>query len=216
MSSIKSADQAEFGPPAPRNAATRCSRFSDRTGSPITSEHLTIMARRRQGRRWIICAAPAFFVQKSFFVQSPLEDLRHDGAQYTLRFAEKGGKAREIPVRHDLERLLLAYIDAAGITSGPLFRSAAGKTGLLTDRAMTAIDICRMMKRRLKDAGLATRYSPHSFRVTTITDLLEQDVPLEDVQYLAGHADSRTTRLYDRSHRKVTRNLVERISIELD
>jgi hypothetical protein len=31
----------------------------------------------------------------------------------------------------------------------------------------------------------------------TITDLLEQGVPLEDVQRLAGHADPRTTGLYD-------------------
>ena len=33
------------------------------------------------------------------------------------------------------------------------------------------------------------------------------------VQYLAGHADPRTTRLYDRRQKKVTRNIVERISI---
>jgi len=45
-----------------------------------------------------------------------------------------------------------------------------------------------MMKRRLKDAGLFVRLSPHSFRVTTITDLLGQGVALEDVQRLAGHA----------------------------
>jgi integrase/recombinase XerD len=146
-----------------------------------------------------------------------LEDLRDDGTQYTLRFAEKGGKAREIPVRHDLERLLLAYIQAAGITEGPLFRTTKRKTGILTGKSMTAIDMCRMMKRRLKEAGLPTHYSPHSFRVTTITDLLEQkEVSLEEVQYLAGHADPRTTRLYDRSGRKVTRNLVERISIDLE
>ena len=31
-----------------------------------------------------------------------------------------------------------------------------------------------------------------------ITDLLTQEVPLEDVQCLAGHSDPRTTRLYDR------------------
>ena len=78
---------------------------------------------------------------------------------------------------------------------------------------MTAGDIARMVKRRMKDAGLPSRLSPHSFRVTTITDLLDQGVPLEDVQNLAGHADPRTTRLYDRRKRKVTRNIVERISI---
>ena len=62
-----------------------------------------------------------------------------------------------------------------------------------------------MMKRRLKAAGLPTHFSPHSFRVTTVTDLLEQNMPLEDVQYLAGHSDPRTTRIYDRRRRKVTR-----------
>ena len=49
--------------------------------------------------------------------------------------------------------------------------------------------------------------------MTTITDLLEQGVALEDVQRLAGHADPRTTRLYDRRDKKITRIIVERISI---
>src|SRR4051812_47267920 len=136
-----------------------------------------------------------------------------DGSQHTLRFAEKGGKSREIPVRHDLEQFLLDYIRAAGVTEGPLFRTANRKTKTLTRNPMTGIDICRMMKRRLKAAGLPTHFSPHSFRVTTVTDLLEQNVPLEDVQYLAGHSDPRTTRIYDRRRRQVTRNIVERISI---
>jgi integrase len=35
----------------------------------------------------------------------------------------------------------------------------------------------------------------------------------EDVQYLLGHADARTTRLYDRRQKPVTRNIVERISL---
>jgi hypothetical protein len=43
--------------------------------------------------------------------------------------------------------------------------------------------------------------------VTVVTDLLHQNVPLEDVQYLAGHS-SPTTRVYDRRRRKVTRNIV--------
>ena len=65
----------------------------------------------------------------------------------------------------------------------------------------------------LKDAGLPSRLSPHSFGVATITDLLEQGVPLEEVQQLVGHADPRTTRLYDRRQRRITRNVVEMISI---
>ena len=142
-----------------------------------------------------------------------LKSLRHDGSQYSLRLSEKGGKSREIPVRHDLEQFLLAYIETGKITEGALFRTAFRRTKQLTSKAMSGIDICRMMKRRLKAAGLPGQFSPHSFRVATVTDLLEQNVPLEDVQYLAGHADPRTTRLYDRRRRKVTRNIVERISI---
>ena len=142
----------------------------------------------------------------------------NDGSQWTLRFEEKGGKSREIPVRHDLQKLLLDYVKAAdpdGKAPGdtPLFRSAFRNTGRLTANAITGLDICRLVKRRLKDAGLPSRLSPHSFRVATVTNLLTQGVPLEDVQYLAGHADARTTRLYDRRQKSVTRNTVEKISI---
>ena len=135
-----------------------------------------------------------------------------------LRFQEKGGKSREIPVRHDLEGMILAYIDAAGIAGqakdSPLFRAGTnGTSKMLTGNPLTSKRICELVKRRLKDAGLPERLSPHSFRVSAITDLLTQGVPLEDVQYLAGHAEPRTTGLYDRRQKKVTRNIVERISI---
>ena len=73
-------------------------------------------------------------------------------------------------------------------------------------RPMTTNDIGRMVKRRIKAAGLPERLSPCSFRVATIADLLGQEVPLEDVLHLTGHADPRTTRLYDRRQKKVTRN----------
>lgn len=69
-----------------------------------------------------------------------------------------------------------------------------------------------MFKQRLKDAGLPEYLSPHSVRGGSATDLLSLGVPLEDVQYLLGHADPRTTRLYDHRAKKVTRNIVERIS----
>ena len=87
------------------------------------------------------------------------------------------------------------------------------RSDVLSRNALTTKAICELVKRRLKDAGLPKRLSPHSFRVTAITDLLTQGVPLEDVQYLAGHAEPRTTGLYDRRQKKVTRNIVERISI---
>jgi site-specific recombinase XerD len=145
-----------------------------------------------------------------------LADYRDLGEHRVLRFREKGGKEREIPVRHDLALWLDEYVAAAGIAEearGPLFRAAAGKRKLLTPSAYRAHSMRQMMKRRLEDAGLPELFSPHSFRVTVVTDLLNQNVPLEDVQHLAGHASPTTTRVYDRRRRKVTRNIVERISI---
>jgi len=146
-----------------------------------------------------------------------LKDFASDGTQYSLRFHEKGGKSRSIPVRHDLQLMLLAYLDSFAWQTepadSPLFRAGAGRSGQLAARPIKNLDVCRMVKRRLRDAGLPANLSPHSFRVATLTDLLLQGIPLEDAQYLAGHADPRTTRLYDRRQRQVTRNTVERISI---
>ncbi len=146
-----------------------------------------------------------------------LGDFQADGTQYVLRFQEKGGKSREIPVRHDLQGFIRGYLEAAGIAAEPkdrpLYRTGNGRSGLLTGNAMDSVTVCELVKRRLKDAGLPSRLSPHSFRVAAITDLLTQGVPLEDVQYLAGHAEPRTTGLYDRRQKRVTRNIVERISI---
>jgi integrase/recombinase XerD len=144
-------------------------------------------------------------------------DFYHAGEQWMMHFGEKGGKSREIPVRHDLQKMIADYLDAADLSYAPketpLFQSVLKKQRRLTGKPINGDDIYRMMKRRLKDFGMPLLYSPHSFRVTTITDLLEQNVPREDVQHLAGHADARTTGLYDRRKKKISRNIVERISV---
>ncbi len=150
-----------------------------------------------------------------------MKHLKQNGKDWSFRFAEKGGKSREIPIRSDLEEAILAYVVAAGLShtpkDSPLFRTAYRRTGQLTQRRMTAVDMCRMVKRRLVKASLPHFLSPHSFRVCTLTDLLESGTELADVQQFAGHADPRTTRLYDRRGRRIKRNLVERIyDLKLD
>jgi hypothetical protein len=60
-------------------------------------------------------------------------------------------------------------------------------------------DAAEMLKRRLQHAGLPA----HSFRATGITNFLENDGTPEAAQRIAGHADSRTTKLYDRRGQKV-------------
>jgi integrase len=84
-----------------------------------------------------ILATLAYTACRAGAVAKPrLGDFEHDGTQYVLRFQEKGGKSREIPVRHDLEGCIRAYLDAAGILGDNkdrlLFRSNAGRTKQLT------------------------------------------------------------------------------------
>jgi hypothetical protein len=71
------------------------------------------------------------------------------GDQWMLHFDEKGGKSREIPVRHDLEQVLDEYIEAAGILEAgkdtPLFRTALRKTEQLTENEMNVVDVCRLL-----------------------------------------------------------------------
>lgn len=147
-----------------------------------------------------------------------VRDFYDVGSQYCLHFEDKGGKSREIPVRHDLQLYLCEYLAVRSDSdpASPLFLSAVNRSGTLSASRLQTNDLAKMVKRRIRLAGLPDRLSAHSFRVAVATDLLEQGVPLEDVQRLLGHADARTTRLYDRRDRQVTRNIVERISFGLE
>lgn len=140
-----------------------------------------------------------------------LGDLYEVGGLGVAHFLEKNGKSREIPLRADLLGWINAYREDLVGDQTPLFQTIQG--GQLTGRGLSRVDACRIVKRRMKLAGLGARLSAHSFRVATITNLLNQGVALEDVQRLAGHADPRTTRLYDRRPQVITRQVVERITI---
>lgn len=75
-------------------------------------------------------------------------------------------------------------------------------------------DVLRLVKRRLKDAGLPPEtFTPHSFRAATATSLRKKDVPRDHVQYLLGHADSRTTALYDHSEEEDAHEIVDQITL---
>src|ERR1700751_3657543 len=54
------------------------------------------------------------------------------GKRFLLRFKEKGGKEKELPVHHKLEELLDQYLKASGLEkepASPLFPASIGKTG---------------------------------------------------------------------------------------
>ncbi len=150
-----------------------------------------------------------------------VEDLRPQGAAWVLRLHEKGGKHHVVPCHHALADALHAYLAAARLhPSGaagkqPLFRTARGRAGAsggrLAERAMTQVDAWRMIRRRALAAGIATPVGCHSFRATGITAYLANGGALEHAQALAAHESPRTTKLYDRTRERLTRDEVERI-----
>ncbi len=122
----------------------------------------------------------------------------------------------EMPAHHKLEQFLDEYLAAAGIRENgktPLFCSALGETGVLTDKPMNRVDAYRRVCRRTADAGFRVKLGCHVFRATGITAYLEAGGTLENAQAMAAHECSRTTKLYDRTGDEITLDEVERIGI---
>jgi site-specific recombinase XerD len=145
-----------------------------------------------------------------------VEDYYPQGKRWWVRLHEKGGKRHEMPAHHNLEAYLDEYIKAAGMGDdgkSPLFRSALGRTGLLTERPMHRVDAWNMIQRRAAAAGMENRVSCHSFRATGITAYLDNGGTLENAQLMAAHESPRTTKLYDRTGDEITLDEVERIVI---
>ena len=156
------------------------------------------------------------FARISAVVAMEVEDYFSNGKRWWLRLHEKGGKRHEMPAHHKLEQFLDEYLDAMGIRNGgktPLFRSALGRTGMLTGRPMHRIDAYQMVRRRSAEAGLNGKLGCHVFRATGITAYLEAGGTLENAQAMAAHESPRTTKLYDRTGDEITLDEIERITI---
>jgi integrase len=147
--------------------------------------------------------------------------IDHPSGAYLVAH-EKGGKERRLPAHHVVVEALRAYLVAAGLAEPPegaeaawrrmpLFQSAPARFGLLSGRRMHQNDMREMVKRRCRAVGLPGEIGCHSLRATGITTHQENGGRIEDAARLAGHADVRTTALYDRSKKKLERSEVERV-----
>ncbi len=135
-----------------------------------------------------------------------LDSLGYDSGHRILRYVNKGGHPRVAVVPphagEALDRYLAARAGRVGVPveqlAGPVFVSAPyqGRAG---DRPLTQRDVWHLLRRTARDAGVtgADQLSPHSCRRAFATHALASGVPLERVQDALGHADPRTTRLYD-------------------
>ncbi len=112
-----------------------------------------------------------------------------------------------MPAHSKLEEHLDAYITAAVIAEdrkGPLFRTTYRRTKQLTANRMSQPDVWRMVRRRAKDAGIATPIGCHSFRATGIINYLRHGGTLQETMKMANHESARTTGLHDHSGDELT------------
>lgn len=126
--------------------------------------------------RALIAVMVYTFARVNAVLQMKVRDYFVQGRRGWVRLHEKGGKEHEVPCHHNLEQYLDEYIAAAGIAGdpdGPLFRTAAGKTGALTGNALWQQDAYRMIQRRTRGTGIKTRIGNHTFRATGITAYLK-------------------------------------------
>jgi site-specific recombinase XerD len=90
------------------------------------------------------------FARIGSVVNLKVEDYYPSGKGFLIRFKEKGGKEKDLPVHHKLEELLDEYLKATDLSNEPaslLFPAALGKTGKLSRRPLVRTDAADMLKR---------------------------------------------------------------------
>ena len=107
----------------------------------------------------------------------------------SVRVIGKGRKERLCPVGSHALTALQRYRSKAGVHDGPLFRSKV-------NRRMTTQAIADIVKKYCRLSGLPVNVTPHKFRHSFATHLLNNGADLRSVQELLGHASLSTTQIY--------------------
>ncbi len=112
-----------------------------------------------------------------------------------VRCLGKGNKERIVPIGRKAVEALEKYVKVRPRFAGQARRSDRlflSKKGA----GFTRKGLHDLIKRCAKGAGITKHISPHTFRHSFATHLLEGGVDLRIVQELLGHADIATTQIY--------------------
>ena len=119
-----------------------------------------------------------------------------------IRVTGKGDKQRLVPISSTAQERIHRYLDVR--------RSArAGETLFLNNRgsSLTRVMIFTILREAARRAGIEKKISPHTFRHSFATHLLEGGASIRQVQELLGHESILTTEIYthlDDSHLRQT------------
>lgn len=101
----------------------------------------------------------------------------------------KGRKERLLPIGEPALNCLKKYLDKRNDSNSSLFINKLG--GTLTDRGARNV-----IYKYMKQATIALEVSPHTFRHSFATHLLDRGADLRSVQELLGHSSIATTQIY--------------------
>jgi site-specific recombinase XerD len=124
-----------------------------------------------------------------------LGDYDADDCSLTVR-SGKGRRDRTVYLPDTVCEHLKAWIEVREDEAGALF-CPVRMTGEVPISRLRGESLWYVLKRRQKQAGLRG-VTPHGFRRSYISSMLEAGVDLLTVQELVGHADAVTTARYDR------------------
>jgi integrase/recombinase XerD len=121
----------------------------------------------------------------------------------------KGGKDRTVYLPQMAISYLENWLKIRGKKPGALL-CPIRKGGEIIRRNMTPQAILLIVQKRAAEAGVES-FSPHDFRRTFCSDLLDAGVDIVTVQKLAGHASPVTTAKYDRRGEETKRKAVQKL-----
>lgn len=128
----------------------------------------------------------------SEIVELKVEDIDFDDCY--VKIIGKGGKERHNPIHRGCIELIKLYMRAYGITSGYLFPSRFNPS-----RPMSRTNAWDRVKKLARKAGVdEEKVSPHVFRHSFATHMLERGCDMAVVQEFLGHENISTTRIYAR------------------
>lgn len=147
-------------------------------------------------------------VRISELVQLTQKQLNFDRGEFTVR--GKGDKLRLVFMSEEAAKMLKLYLKKRDDNSPALFVShshignnvtkqmeAIGKKSDQHNAAgLTARSVQRLVKKYASIAGIMHKVTPHTFRHSFATDLLQNGADIRSVQTLLGHASITTTQIY--------------------
>jgi integrase len=134
---------------------------------------------------------------------------------------DQAGQGRELSVPYGMHRdtcpvrALRAWLDAAGITSGPIFRGVAKGGKTVRRGRLDPGSVARIVKRAAARAGLpdADDFSGHSLRSGLATEAARSGATDNAIMDQTGHTDVRSVKRYIRRGRRFTDNVLNKIDL---